>query len=335
MEKPISESETSHKPRELYEIKITPVGENTNTFKWIRSHPKVKVLAFNTIGGGRRDYIYTIKDGDPRYQIESDETIDLPSNLTLMRDVKLDRLVIAKHGNRKAGGMLEMGNIPGEAHMGGVHEHPNIVTIHDIAGDEERGLFMIQEYLPNGNLDEWIKMEHNINEVGKVINQVSAALEHIHLKKRLVFGDMKPKNIGFDSNWNAKIYDFGIAEEMNKEGIAHSIGSGTPNYEAPEQRGMVLGVQTDVYSLAATIFTILVQETESPGNIKSDRDVFEQQTGVELCLKKKYFEELGVEQVEKLSLFLRKALSKDPENRHGSVAEFNREFQKIIANRKK
>lgn len=52
----------------------------------------------------------------------------------------------------------------------------------------------------------------------------------------MIFRDLKPDNIGFDSNGTVKIFDFGVARDLEYvKQVGDRLGfTGTPRYMAPE-----------------------------------------------------------------------------------------------------
>jgi len=75
----------------------------------------------------------------------------------------------------------------------------------------------------------------------QVVRQVASALKYLH-SKNIVFRDVKPGNIGFDSTNSVKIFDFGLARELpskkkynDGDGCYQMTGLvGTIRYMAPE-----------------------------------------------------------------------------------------------------
>src|SRR5260370_8015773 len=78
--------------------------------------------------------------------------------------------------------------------------------------------------------------------------------------------DVKPENILF-SEGHPVVADFGIAKAISTAGGANLTRTGfplgTPGYMSPEQAAGLtdLDARTDVYSLAAVIYEMLVGET--------------------------------------------------------------------------
>lgn len=82
--------------------------------------------------------------------------------------------------------------------------------------------------------------------------------------------DLKPANIGFDSQGTVKIFDFGLSRECNENSVEFNGenyvaprlmtgGAGTPRYMAPEVARMErsYGFPADVYSFAILLWQII------------------------------------------------------------------------------
>ena len=77
----------------------------------------------------------------------------------------------------------------------------------------------------------------------------------------LVHRDIKPSNILIDKEGTAKLGDLGLARQMTEDDNISLSGEifGTPAYMSPEHaRGSRdLDIRTDIYSLGASLFTLL------------------------------------------------------------------------------
>eukprot|EP00549_Striatella_unipunctata_P025834 CAMPEP_0118702252 /NCGR_PEP_ID=MMETSP0800-20121206/17778_1 /TAXON_ID=210618 ORGANISM="Striatella unipunctata, Strain CCMP2910" /NCGR_SAMPLE_ID=MMETSP0800 /ASSEMBLY_ACC=CAM_ASM_000638 /LENGTH=307 /DNA_ID=CAMNT_0006603413 /DNA_START=110 /DNA_END=1030 /DNA_ORIENTATION=+ len=94
-----------------------------------------------------------------------------------------------------------------------------------------------------------------------VAYEISSALAYLH-SKGIIFRDLKPENVGFDAHGVVKIFDFGLAKELdpkervNREDYAMTAGTGSLRYMAPEVAlSKPYGLSADVYS-----FSILLWE---------------------------------------------------------------------------
>ncbi len=91
----------------------------------------------------------------------------------------------------------------------------------------------------------------------QLVESICAALNYMR-RRGIVHGDVKPSNIGFDSEFSAKLLDFGLAGAASNAVSTDSDEKprgGTYAYMSPEQ---LLGGQADqradLWSLAVTLF---------------------------------------------------------------------------------
>ncbi|XP_038697671.1 probable L-type lectin-domain containing receptor kinase S.5 [Tripterygium wilfordii] len=153
---------------------------------------------------------------------------------------------------------------------------------------ESREFLLVYELMPNSSLDKYIFSDKKIGVEGSmsatmkwetrvsVIYGVAQALDYLHngCKNRVLHRDIKASNIMLDSEFNAKLGDFGLARTILKSDQTHHSTkeiAGTPGYMAPES--ILTGratVETDVYA-----FGVLVMEVvcgRKPGNQILDSD---------------------------------------------------------------
>ncbi len=87
----------------------------------------------------------------------------------------------------------------------------------------------------------------------RVGQQVADALA-LAAESGLVHGDVKPENVLFDADGNAKLVDFGLAA---MQGDSDEIW-GTPFYISPEKvRRQKIDYRADIYSLGGTLYHVL------------------------------------------------------------------------------
>src|SRR5262249_7889874 len=129
-------------------------------------------------------------------------------------------------------------------------EHPNIMTIYDLARD--RG-WLILELMQGSLKDKAAGQPMDLNFLRVALGCALQALKFLHANG-IVHGDVKPSNLLLDKrNW-VKLGDFGLAQRAADD--QGSLLKGTTKYMAPErvsdQFGPV-GPQSDLYSLGFSI----------------------------------------------------------------------------------
>ncbi|MGB4802664.1 MAG: serine/threonine-protein kinase, partial [Anaerolineae bacterium] len=140
--------------------------------------------------------------------------------------------------------------------------HPNVVELYDVFSD--RGYYYLaMEYCPGGSLDERLAAGPlAVNDALVIMDQVCAGLVHTH-SRGIVHCDIKPANILFGADGQAKVTDFGIAH-VSPTAVARSWGTssgfagGTLTYMAPEQLdGVRNDPRIDVYALGAMLYRMI------------------------------------------------------------------------------
>lgn len=139
--------------------------------------------------------------------------------------------------------------------------HPNITQIYS-AGQEGDQMYFAMEFVDGHPADDLLhrKGKFPVLEALHIVKQVCEGLKEAAAKE-IIHRDIKPGNILIASDGVAKITDFGIAKIMKQDQSLTSTGMmiGTPAYTSPEQaRGDKTDFRTDIYSLGATFYQLLV-----------------------------------------------------------------------------
>ncbi|KAL3621016.1 hypothetical protein CASFOL_035928 [Castilleja foliolosa] len=140
--------------------------------------------------------------------------------------------------------------------------HRNLVQL--MGWCHQRGeLLLVYEFMPNGSLDSHLFKSKSILawEVRyKIAQGLASGLLYLHeeWERCVVHRDIKSSNIMLDSNFNAKLGDFGLARLVDHEkGSQTTILAGTMGYMAPEC--VITGrasKETDVYSFGVVLLEI-------------------------------------------------------------------------------
>ncbi|XP_062176348.1 L-type lectin-domain containing receptor kinase IX.1-like isoform X3 [Alnus glutinosa] len=140
--------------------------------------------------------------------------------------------------------------------------HRNLVQL--IGWCHERGeLLLIYEFMPNGSLDSHLFTEESLliwETRYKVAQGLALALLYLHeeWEQCVVHRDIKSSNIMLDSNFNAKLGDFGLARLVDHvKGSQTTVLAGTMGYMAPEcVTSGNASKESDVYSFGIVALEI-------------------------------------------------------------------------------
>ncbi|XP_021735291.1 probable receptor-like protein kinase At2g42960 [Chenopodium quinoa] len=122
---------------------------------------------------------------------------------------------------------------------------------------------LVYEYVNNGNLEQWIHgaMRHHGTLTWeariKVLLGTAKALAYLHesIEPKVVHRDIKSSNILIDTDFNAKVSDFGLAKLLDS-GESHITTRvmGTFGYVAPEYANSgLLNEKSDIYSFGVLL----------------------------------------------------------------------------------
>lgn len=147
-------------------------------------------------------------------------------------------------------------------------DHPNIVSIYQIGRENDQHFIAMQ--LVRGRSAGATLRQHGPlkpEEALRVIREASQGLAAVHALG-LIHRDIKPDNILLGENGSVKVADFGLArQQATSSSVTGGTGVvGTPHYMSPEQvQGLPLDARTDIYSLGATWYCLLVGRPPFPG----------------------------------------------------------------------
>jgi len=143
-------------------------------------------------------------------------------------------------------------------------EHPNIVRALDFGTDGKLS-YLVFELVAGESLGAMAERTGPMPEVKavRVITQMVQALQYAH-HAQVIHRDVKPDNILILPDGRAKLTDFGLAKDFTETQVLTQGAKalGTPHFMAPEQfaDARKVGPSADVYSLAATLYTLLTAQ---------------------------------------------------------------------------
>ena len=135
--------------------------------------------------------------------------------------------------------------------------HPNIIRLYNIY-ENSNTIYMIMEYLNNGNLFSLIRRKKGLIEIEayKYFSQIVNAIKFLH-KNNIIHRDIKPENILLDNKYNCKLCDFGWSVIL-KDNSSRNTFCGTIEYMAPEIiNNEQYDKSIDIWSLGVLLFELI------------------------------------------------------------------------------
>ncbi|MDF1661230.1 MAG: protein kinase [Planctomycetota bacterium] len=242
-----------------------------------------------------------------------------------------------------------------EARVTGQLDHPNIVSVHELA-ENEQGEILLAMKLVDGM--EWKQILHPKNdeekEKSKKFNKVETedhldilfdvcnALKFAHTKK-ICHLDLKPENVMIGEYGEVLVMDWGIsvsyadASNSTDSSLINSLHRsgirgprGTPAYMAPELaegESSQINHLTDIYLLGAILHEIL---TGHPPHIKKEKGRPETLTQVLLRACESEAPQFDSSIPAELQGICRKAMAKNPLGRYDTVDAFQADLKDYL-----
>ena len=231
-----------------------------------------------------------------------------------------------------------------EARATSVLVSPHTVTAFDFGEAEDGSLYLAMEMLEGESLGQRIRREGRIppREAVRIAREAASSLAEAH-KKGIIHRDIKPDNVfltrapgpnGGEPAIITKVLDFGIAKMLRQEEGVSALETqagtvfGTPRYMSPEQaQGKTLDARSDLYSLGVILYQMI-----------AGRPPFEDEDAVVVMARHiksppPPFSESApdLEVPGALEGVVRRALSKDPEDRPRTAEHFVIELDAALA----
>ncbi|KAK4406172.1 Receptor-like cytoplasmic kinase [Sesamum angolense] len=144
--------------------------------------------------------------------------------------------------------------------------HPNLVKLIGYCLEDEHRL-LVYEFMPRGSLENHLFRRTSYfqplswNLRMKVALGAAKGLAYLHSPEaKVIYRDFKSSNILLDTNYNAKLSDFGLAKDGPMDGKSHvsTRVMGTYGYAAPEYMATGhLTARSDVYSFGVVLLEML------------------------------------------------------------------------------
>ncbi|MCB9683614.1 MAG: protein kinase [Alphaproteobacteria bacterium] len=207
-----------------------------------------------------------------------------------------------------------------EARLGALLQHPNLVGTYELA-EADGVVFLAMELVRGVSIRELAASAslHGaaVLEIGV---QACAGLSHLHQLRvddgpvGVVHRDVKPGNLLVDRSGLVKLVDFGISRFAGGSGHL----SGTPSYSPPEQYLGTPDARSDLFSLAATLFTVVARQPPFGRGVRLSREAVRRGLA-----RRGLFDEVE-HRVPGLGAVLARCLAPDPDDRPASADELGR-----------
>ncbi|KAH9787794.1 G-type lectin S-receptor-like serine/threonine-protein kinase SD2-2 [Citrus sinensis] len=142
-------------------------------------------------------------------------------------------------------------------------QHVNLVRLRGFCSENSHRL-LVYDYMPNGALSLYLRKDGlNLNWDVRFRIAVGTArgIAYLHEECRdcIIHCDIKPENILLDSDYTAKVSDFGLAKLIGRD-FSRVLATmrGTWGYVAPEWiSGLAITTKADVYSYGMTLLELI------------------------------------------------------------------------------
>ncbi|XP_028792422.1 G-type lectin S-receptor-like serine/threonine-protein kinase SD2-2 [Neltuma alba] len=170
-------------------------------------------------------------------------------------------LVAVKRLERPGGGEKEF---RAEVSTIGNIQHVNLVRLRGFCSENSHRL-LVYEFMPNGALSSYLRKEGGPSLSWDVRFRIAVGtakgIAYLHEECRdcIIHCDIKPENILLDTNFTAKVSDFGLAKLMGRD-FSRVLATmrGTWGYVAPEWiSGVAITTKADVYSYGMTLIELI------------------------------------------------------------------------------
>ncbi|MDE3168263.1 MAG: serine/threonine protein kinase, partial [Acidobacteriota bacterium] len=262
------------------------------------------------------------------------------------RDTRLGRVVALKALPAQASGDTERRRrFLQEAQAASGLNHPNIITVHDILGDEQGNEYMVMEFVEGRTLGDLIPAGGlGVAPILRYATGIAGALAAAHAAG-IVHRDLKPGNIMVTTDGRVKVLDFGLAKVAAAPSLTEAtqtLGSGpltvegsilgTVAYMSPEQaQGKRVDARSDIFSFGALLYEMATGQKAFQGDSAL--------TTLTAILRDEVrpVREVAGNVPPELEEIIRRALRKDPGERwqtaqemHAVLAELRQRFESGI-----
>ncbi|CAF1714986.1 hypothetical protein Bca4012_040593 [Brassica carinata] len=162
-------------------------------------------------------------------------------------------------------------------------QHVNLVRLRGFCSENLHRL-LVYDYMPNGSLSSYLSRTSpkllSWETRFRIALGTAKGIAYLHEGCRdcIIHCDIKPENILLDSDYNAKVSDFGLAKLVGRD-FSRVLATmrGTWGYVAPEWiSGLPITTKADVYSFGMTLLELIGGRrnvvSDTPGGEKEEKE---------------------------------------------------------------
>lgn len=143
-------------------------------------------------------------------------------------------------------------------------DHPSLPRVYRVFEDDAHNrAYILMDYIEGPNLEvlrrQQAEKRFSVQQVLSIMKPIMNAVAYLHQQKPpIIHRDIKPANIIVPTSGDeAVLVDFGIAKEFDPESTTTAVRHASPGYGSPEHYGTGTNPRTDIYSLGATLYSLL------------------------------------------------------------------------------
>ncbi len=143
-------------------------------------------------------------------------------------------------------------------------DHPSLPRVYRVFEDDTQNrAYILMDYIEGPNLEvlrrQQAEKRFSVQQVLSIMGPIMNAVAYLHQQRPpIIHRDIKPANIIVPTSGDeAVLVDFGIAKEFDPESTTTAVRHASPGYGSPEHYATGTNPRTDIYSLGATIYSLL------------------------------------------------------------------------------
>ena len=282
---------------------------------------------------------------DTRYTVLEEFAQGGSATVSIARDKNLRRIVAIKSLKEEARTRDNMVNaFISEAKVTAQLDHPSIIPVYGLTGDEETGVHLVmklvngktlRDYLRNLSLNYKIRGIKAFDEEAllrkrlEIFLHVCDAIAYAH-HRNIMHRDLKPENIMLGEFMEVFVMDWGLAREIPPEGQEKGEKervSGTPRYFAPEiLRGDRSDARADIFTLGLILHEVVTLQFAVKG--RDEKEFMERIISGDLEPVEHRF---GWKIDKSLKAIIRKATAYRVEDRYQSVSDLSEDIRRYMS----